>query len=128
MRNVPEFYRPERGDLILNPFDACCSTWSPWWELMPGSEAMDAEAVAAAMVSDPLNTFNQGGADFFFRHSARTLLVGLLAALKSQLGGHSAPARVAAPRFEAGASRNASGSTDRPRRTRAGCGDHRDRI
>jgi DNA polymerase III delta prime subunit len=81
---VPEFYRPERGDLILNPLDVRCPSWSPWSELMPGSEAMDAEALAAALVPDPPNTFSQGGADFFFRQSARTLLVGLLAALKSR--------------------------------------------
>jgi hypothetical protein len=42
---VPEFYRAERGDLILNPLDVRCPSWSPWWELMPGSEAMDAEAL-----------------------------------------------------------------------------------
>ena len=81
---VSEFYRPERGDLILNPLDVRCPSWSPWSELMPGSEAMDAEALAAALVPDPPNTFSQGGADFFFRQSARTLLVGLLAALKSR--------------------------------------------
>jgi hypothetical protein len=81
---VPEFYRPERGDLILNPLDVRCPSWSPWSELMPGSEAMDAEALAAALIPDPPNTFSQGGADFFFRQSARTLLVGLLAALKSR--------------------------------------------
>jgi type IV secretory pathway TraG/TraD family ATPase VirD4 len=81
---VPEFYRPERGDLILNPLDVRCPSWSPWWELMPGSEAMDAEALAAALVPDPPNTFSQSGADFFFRQSARTLIVGLLAALKSR--------------------------------------------
>ncbi|MGH7924382.1 MAG: type IV secretion system DNA-binding domain-containing protein [Candidatus Binatus sp.] len=81
---VPEFYRPERGDLILNPLDVRCPLWSPWWELMPGSDAMDAEALAAALVPDPPNTLNQGGADFFFRQSARTLIVGLLAALKSR--------------------------------------------
>lgn len=81
---VPEFYRPERGDLVLNPLDTRCPSWSPWWELMPGSEAMDSEALAAALVPDPPNTFSQGGADFFFRQSARTLIVGLLAALKSR--------------------------------------------
>ena len=81
---LPEFYRPERGDLILNPLDVRCPAWSPWWELMPGSEAMDAEALAAALIPDPPNTFSQGGADFFFRQSARTLIVGLLDALKSR--------------------------------------------
>ena len=75
---MPEFYRPDRGDLILNPLDARCPAWSPWWELRPGSEAMEAEALAAALVPDPPNMFGQSGADFFFRQSARTLIVGLL--------------------------------------------------
>src|SRR5260370_27512443 len=70
--------------MILNPLDVRCPSWSPWRELMPGSEAMDAEALAAALVPDPPNTVSQGGADFFFRQSARTLIVGLLAALKSR--------------------------------------------
>ena len=77
-------FTPRRGDLILNPLDARCPSWSPWWELMPGSEAMDAEALAAMLVPDPPNTFNQGGADFFFRQSGRTLIVGLLAILTSR--------------------------------------------
>jgi Type IV secretion-system coupling protein DNA-binding domain len=81
---VPEFYRADRGDLILNPLDVRCPSWSPWWELMPGSQAMDAEALAVALVPDPPNTFSQGGADFFFRQSARTLIVGLLAAIESR--------------------------------------------
>ena len=42
---VPEFYHLGRGDLILNPLDARCPAWSPWWELKPGSEAMEAEAL-----------------------------------------------------------------------------------
>jgi len=82
--NVPEFYRPERGDLILNPLDARCPVWSPWWELRPGSEAMEAEALATALIPDPPNLFGQSGADFFFRQSARNLIVGLLEGLKSQ--------------------------------------------
>ncbi len=81
---VPEFYRPERGDLILNPLDARCPAWSPWWELRPGSEAMEAEALAAALIPDPPNMFSQSGGDFFFRQSARTLIVGLLDALGSR--------------------------------------------
>jgi ABC-type multidrug transport system fused ATPase/permease subunit len=30
---VSEFYRPARGDLILNPVDERCPYWSPWLEL-----------------------------------------------------------------------------------------------
>jgi len=94
---VPEFFRPERGDLILNPLDTRCPAWSPWSELRPGSEAMDAEALAAALVPDPANTFSQGGADFFFRQSARTLIVGLLDAVKSREPGE-LPKLLALPR------------------------------
>jgi len=95
---VPEFYRHERGDLMLNPLDVRCPSWSPWWELMPGSEGMDAEALAA-LVPDPPNTFNQGGADFFFRQSARTLIVGLLAALESR-DPEDVPRLLALPRYQ----------------------------
>ena len=28
---VQEFYRPERGDYILNPLDARCPFWNPEW-------------------------------------------------------------------------------------------------
>jgi type IV secretion system coupling TraD/TrwB family protein len=81
---VPEFYRPKRGDLVLNPLDGRCPIWSPWWELKPGSEAMDAEALAAALIPDPPNVFSQSGADFFFRQSARTLIVSLLQRVRSR--------------------------------------------
>jgi len=74
---VPEFFRPERGDLILNPLDVRCPGWTPWAELRPESEAMDSEALASALLPDPANPFGQSGADFFFRESARTLIVGL---------------------------------------------------
>jgi Type IV secretion-system coupling protein DNA-binding domain len=94
---VPEFYRPERGDLMLNPLDARCPAWSPWWELTPGSEAMDAEALAAALIPDPPNVFGQSGADFFFRQSARTLIVSLLQRVKSREPGD-IPKLLALPR------------------------------
>jgi Type IV secretion-system coupling protein DNA-binding domain len=94
---VPEFFRPERGDLILNPLDTRCPAWTPWSELRPGSEAMDTEAFASALVPDPANTFSQGGADFFFRQSARTLIVGLLDAVKSREPG-AIPKLLALPR------------------------------
>ena len=58
---------------------------------------MDAEALASALVPDPANTFSQGGADFFFRQSARTLIVGLLDAVKSREPGE-IPKLLARPR------------------------------
>ncbi len=94
---MPEFFRPGRRDLILNPLDARCPAWSPWWELRPGSEAMDAEAVAAALIPDPPNVFSQSGADFFFRQSARTLIVSLLQGVKSREPGD-IPKLLALPR------------------------------
>jgi len=94
---LPEFFRPERGDLILNPLDTRCPAWTPWSELRPGSKSMDAEALASALVPDPANTFSQGGADFFFRQSARTLIVGLLHAVKSREPGE-IPKLLALPR------------------------------
>jgi hypothetical protein len=94
---VPEFFRPGRGDVTLNPLDARCPSWSPWWELKPGSEAMDAEALAAALIPDPPNVFSQSGADFFFRQSARTLIVSLLQRVKSREPGD-IPKLLALPR------------------------------
>jgi len=94
---VPEFLRSERRDLILNPLDGRCPAWSPWWELRPGSEAMDAELLAAALIPDPPNVFSQSGADFFFRQSARTLIVSLLQGVKSREPGD-IPKLLALPR------------------------------
>ena len=94
---LPEFFRPARGDLILNALDTRSPAWTPWSELRPGSEAMDAEALASALVPDPANTLSQGGADFFFRQSARTLIVGLLDAVKSKAPGE-IPKLLALPR------------------------------
>ncbi len=94
---VPEFYRSGRGDLILNPVDARCPAWSPWWELRPGSEATEAEALAAALIPDPPNMFGQSGGDFFFRQSARTLIVGLLDGIGSREPGD-IPKLLALPR------------------------------
>jgi len=32
---LSEFYRPERGDVVLNPLDERCPFWTPWLELRP---------------------------------------------------------------------------------------------
>jgi hypothetical protein len=63
---LPEFFRPARGDLNLNPLDARCPSWSPRCELKPGSEAMDAEALAAALIPDPSNLYGRAAAIFSF--------------------------------------------------------------
>jgi hypothetical protein len=41
---TPEFYSPERGDIILNPLDARC----PFWHIAEESESDDANAAMAA--------------------------------------------------------------------------------
>ena len=79
---VSEFYRPERGDLILNPLDERCPAWSPWAELRTESFRMDAEALAQSLIPDAPNSFAQSGADRFFRRSGRTTLVSILETAK----------------------------------------------
>ncbi len=37
---TPQFYRPERGDLILNPLDVRCPYWSPSHEVVHEAEAL----------------------------------------------------------------------------------------
>src|SRR5579871_3182236 len=79
---VSEFYRAERGDVILNPLDERCPAWSPWAELRPESFRMDAEALAQSLIPDAPNSFAQSGADRFFRRSGRTTLVSIFETAK----------------------------------------------
>jgi hypothetical protein len=81
---VSEFYRPERGDLILNPLDERCPQWSPWSELRPQSFRMDAEALAQSLIPDAPNSFAQSGADRFFRRSGRTTLLSIFETAQPQ--------------------------------------------
>jgi hypothetical protein len=46
---TPQFYTPERGDLILNPLDTRCPYWSPGDELQHGAEAL---GIATSMFPD----------------------------------------------------------------------------
>jgi energy-coupling factor transporter ATP-binding protein EcfA2 len=82
---VSEFYRPQRGDLILNPLDERCPAWSPWSELRPESFGMDAEALAQSLIPDVPNSFAQNGTDRFFRRSGRTTLVSIFETAKPQV-------------------------------------------
>jgi hypothetical protein len=47
---IGDCYEPERGDVLLNPLDARCPTWSPWGEI---ASASDAEAMARALLPVP---------------------------------------------------------------------------
>jgi len=49
---LPQFYRPERGDVILNPLDARCPYWSPGDELRHDAEAL---TLAASLFPDRHN-------------------------------------------------------------------------
>ena len=74
---VSEFYRPERGDYVLNPLDARCPEWLPWFELRTESYDTDCEALAASLIPDPPDVYHEGGAGIFFRQSSRTLLTSI---------------------------------------------------
>ncbi len=46
---IAHYYRPERGDVILNPFDARCAHWTPFDEI---SHPADADRIARQLVSE----------------------------------------------------------------------------
>lgn len=46
---VAHYYRPERGDIILNPFDARSAYWSPFLEI---DHPADADRIARQLVSE----------------------------------------------------------------------------
>ena len=74
---VSEFYRPARGDLILNPVDERCPFWSPWLELSERYYQADAATLAASLIPEPSRGY-ESGSDRFFRQSSRTLFESIL--------------------------------------------------
>jgi hypothetical protein len=66
---VPEFYRPERGDMILNPLDERMPYWSPGEELQDPAEAL---SLATSLFPDRRNE-NQ-----FFIEAPRKIFAHLL--------------------------------------------------
>jgi len=74
---LSEFYRPARGDLILNPVDERCPYWSPWLELSERYYQADTATLAASLIPEPPRGY-ESGSDHFFRQSSRTLLESLL--------------------------------------------------
>ena len=57
------FYRPDRGDVVLNPFDERSVRWDPFSEI---KNAYDVEQLARSLIPD------QGGEDRVWRGYART--------------------------------------------------------
>jgi hypothetical protein len=69
MEYLPQFYCPERGDVILNPVDARCPFWSPGEEAPHEAEAL---TLAASLFPD------QGGENRFFVEAPRRIFAHLL--------------------------------------------------
>jgi type IV secretory pathway TraG/TraD family ATPase VirD4 len=74
---LSEFYRPDRGDVVLNPLDERCPRWTPWLELRPAYADADAEAQAESLFPDPPRQADVGSTPFF-RRSSRMLYLSLL--------------------------------------------------
>ena len=66
---TPEFYQPERGDYILNPFDARMPYWNPGEEVRHEGEAL---TVAASLYPDRPHK------DLFFTRAPREVFAHLL--------------------------------------------------
>lgn len=46
---IAHYYNPERGDIILNPFDARCAYWSPFAEI---AHPADADRIAQQLITE----------------------------------------------------------------------------
>ena len=46
---IAQYYSPERGDIILNPFDARCAYWSPFAEI---AHPADADRIATQLITE----------------------------------------------------------------------------
>lgn len=46
---IAHYYRPERGDIILNPFDARCAYWTPFAEI---AHPADADRIANQLITE----------------------------------------------------------------------------
>lgn len=58
---VARYYRPERGDIILNPHDARCASWNPFDDI---SSPSDADRLASFIVAKPRG--GQSGDDVWY--------------------------------------------------------------
>jgi type IV secretory pathway TraG/TraD family ATPase VirD4 len=57
---LARYYQPERGDIVLNPFDARCAYWNPFSDVQNGA---DADRLASFIVSQPAT--HSGGEDIW---------------------------------------------------------------
>ena len=69
---IAHYYSPERGDIILNPFDARCAFWSPFDEI---SHPADADRIARQLVSET------GSQDDVWLETSRILVANMLRSL-----------------------------------------------
>jgi len=70
---IAHYYRPERGDVILNPFDARCAFWSPFDEI---AHPADAGRIAHQLITET----GQNDRDVWLETS-RILVANMLRAL-----------------------------------------------
>ena len=75
---VSRYYRPKRGDLILNPFDARCAYWNPFDDVRSGS---DADRLAGFIVAKPGGS--AGGDDVWY-DQARIVVAAVIRRLWEQ--------------------------------------------
>lgn len=73
---IAHYYRPERGDIILNPFDARCVYWSPFAEI---AHPADADRIAQQLIAET----GDKDSDVWLETS-RILVANLLRALRNE--------------------------------------------
>jgi type IV secretory pathway TraG/TraD family ATPase VirD4 len=74
---VQEFYKPERGDVILCPTDTRAPYWDPWLEIRDGFKPIDASSLAASIIRGrPQNDTQE-----YFQRNARALIKGMFEAI-----------------------------------------------
>ena len=73
---IAHYYRPERGDIILNPFDDRCAFWSPFDEI---AHPADADRIAHQLISE-----TGSHDDDVWLETSRILVANMLRALWSE--------------------------------------------
>ena len=73
---IAHYYRPERGDIILNPFDDRCAYWSPFDEI---AHPADADRIAHQLISE-----TGSHDDDVWLETSRILVANMLRALWSE--------------------------------------------